>query len=562
MSANDAAPARDQEPDGRSSLDQACAAWRLLLGDERLADDEATLGAYANTTLPRGTKPAAVIWPTSSDEVAAIVRIARRYGQALYPISRGRNWGYGDACAASDDQVIVDLSRMDRIVEVDSALAYAVIEPGVTQGQLAAYLRDRGLPLWLDCTGAGPETSLVGNVLERGFGHTPYGNRSLGISGLEVVLGSGERLRSGFGHYDDAKAARLYPAGVGPALDGLFAQSSMGIVTQMGLWLMPKPESFCLFIGLVQKRERIAPVVEALRRLRQDGTLRSVVHIGNDLRALSASLKDPAERAELPHPLPADLREALRKKHGLAAWALSGGLYGRKDQVAAARRVLRRELGGAGCRLIFVGPRKLALAEGATQGLSVLGLGSRLRSQVETLRAVYDLHTGRPNGYFLKGAYWRLRAGAPARPDDALNPGADGCGLAWVSPVLPMTGEAVKEVEQIVERVFAEHGFDPFMTFSAVNERALGGIINVAYDKHDAGETERAEACRRALLKALMAAGYPPYRAGIADMAALELGSDSFWQTVSRLKSALDPDGVIAPGRYDPQGLTARNAKA
>jgi 4-cresol dehydrogenase (hydroxylating) len=66
---------------------------------------------------------------------------------------------------------------MNRIIEVDDELAYAVIEPGVTQGQLAAHLAQRDVRLWVDCTGAGPDTSIVGNVLERGFGHSPYGNR-------------------------------------------------------------------------------------------------------------------------------------------------------------------------------------------------------------------------------------------------------------------------------------------------------------------------------------------------------------------------------------------------
>lgn len=73
--------------------------------------------------------------------------------------------------------MIVDLSGMNQIVQIDTTLAYAVIEPGVTQGQLSTYLCEHNIPLWMDCTGAGPNTSLVGNIVERGFGHSPYGNR-------------------------------------------------------------------------------------------------------------------------------------------------------------------------------------------------------------------------------------------------------------------------------------------------------------------------------------------------------------------------------------------------
>ena len=74
---------------------------------------------------------------------------------------------------------------MNRIIEVDETLAYVVVEPGVTQGQLATHLRETGAKLWLDCTGAGPDASLVGNVVERGFGHTDRSGRGLNARTLE-----------------------------------------------------------------------------------------------------------------------------------------------------------------------------------------------------------------------------------------------------------------------------------------------------------------------------------------------------------------------------------------
>src|SRR3546814_8726582 len=102
-----------------------------------------------------------------------------------------KSWGYGDACPVTAGNVILDLSRMNRIREVDPALAYAVIEPGVTQGQLSEHLRAQGIALWPDCTGAGPDTSIVGNILDRGFGPPPSGNRAQYNSGLEIVLDIG-----------------------------------------------------------------------------------------------------------------------------------------------------------------------------------------------------------------------------------------------------------------------------------------------------------------------------------------------------------------------------------
>ena len=132
---------------------------------------------YSRTTLPTRTIPAAVVQPSSTEEVQHVVRIAAEHGIKWHVISRGKNWGYGDACAPTDGQVIIELARLNRIREVNRELAYAVIESGVSQGQLYAYLRDNKLPLMMDVTGAGPDASIVGSILQRGFGHTPYGDR-------------------------------------------------------------------------------------------------------------------------------------------------------------------------------------------------------------------------------------------------------------------------------------------------------------------------------------------------------------------------------------------------
>ena len=85
---------------------------------------------------------------------------------------------------------------MNRIVEVNSDLAYAVVEPGVTQGQLVDYLNEHQLPLAVDANGAGLDASLIGHILERGFGHSRYGDRFSHCCNLEVVLFDGTFLNT------------------------------------------------------------------------------------------------------------------------------------------------------------------------------------------------------------------------------------------------------------------------------------------------------------------------------------------------------------------------------
>ena len=319
-------PAASGAATGRRAL--LLRALRDVVGLEQVRDDDTTLERYSRSTASRSTRALAVVTPSGAEEVADLVKVAQRHQVPLYPISTGKNWGYGDACPVSGGQVIVELSRMNRIIKVDPTLAYAVIEPGVTQKQLSDYLIEHKLDFWIDCTGAGPDTSFMGNILERGFGHSPYGNRLQHVAGMQVVLASGEVLDTGFGHYPNAKATHLFPYGVGPFLDGLFTQSNFGIVTRIGIWLMPKSECINHFFCTVDRHEDIGPVVDALRPLRMNGTLRSIIHIGNDLRVISGGTVYPREQAANAVPLPEPLRAALRDGAGVGAWTVSGALYG------------------------------------------------------------------------------------------------------------------------------------------------------------------------------------------------------------------------------------------
>ena len=531
-------------------LEPALQAWRLLLGPARVLTAPAALAPYAASTAASPVAPLAALRPLSHDEVVAVVRSAGEFDIPLYPLSTGRNWGYGDACPTGAGQVIVDLGGMQRILEVDPQLAYAVIEPGVTQAQLAGHLAQQRLPLWMDCTGAGPDTSLVGNILERGFGHTPYGNRMLHVAGLRLVLANGDTLETGFGHFDHARAAHLYPYGVGPWLDGLFTQSNFGIVTSLGFWLMPQSEVVQHLVASVATFGGIGAVVDALRPLRLDGTLRSVVHIGNDLRVLSGGMVFPRALAPQGPPLPPAVRARLCAEAGIGAWTVSAALYGRAAQVADAQRAIRRAIGKM-AQLRFINERALSMGGVAARLLGTRG--GKLAAQLDLGRSLLNMNRGIPDGRFLAGAYWRRRGGLPPGFPAGANPARDGCGMMWLAPVLPLRGAELLQVHALAEPLFASHGFDLFETFSMINERTLGAVLTVCFDRDDAAETARAQRCYQEAFARLMQAGYIPYRVGAQSMAALDNGHDTYWSAVARIKAALDPQGIIAPGRYQPR---------
>lgn len=520
--------------------------WARALGFDKVSTDPADLARYGRSTQDRGTYPCAILYPESREDVRTVLRIASDHRVPVYPISRGKNWGYGDANAPTDGAAILDMSRMNRIVEVNTELAYCVIEPGVSQGQLHDYLDEHHTGLWMDCTGAGADSSLVGNTLDRGFGHTRYGDHFLTACGMEVVLADGRVLETGFGHYPGAQADRVYRYGVGPALDGLFCQSNLGIVTKIGLWLMPEPEAFAFFYALVDRPDEIAPLVDALRPLRMSGLIGSALHIGNDLRMLSGKRPYPWDRAGGRTPLPSALREQLRREEGLGAWNGGGSITGTRAHVKATRREIKRALSRVS-RVTFVDDAKLALGERVSGALRRLGPMRRLYGQITHFKPTYGLLKGIPADQALIATHWGLHQTPDNLLQDPLNLGS---GLMWISPVLPITGRAALEVLGIVEPIFDRFAFDLPATLTMINERSMIGIMNIAYDKNDPAETDRAMACYDAAVAALMSAGYIPYRVGLRGLRKVHREGDVFWEVAGQIKRALDPYDIIARGRY------------
>jgi 4-cresol dehydrogenase (hydroxylating) len=188
-----------REPDFRSAL----AEFERVVGAEWVFTSDADLELYRDAYSPLRGKPeellaAAALAPDSTEQVQQIVRIANRRGIPLYPISTGRNLGYGGAAPAYSGSVVLDLKRMNRILEVNERNAYALVEPGVSYFDLHRHIRERGLKLWIDCPDPG-WGSVLGNAIDRGGGYTmaQYRNHFDAHCGMEVVLPDGELHRHG-----------------------------------------------------------------------------------------------------------------------------------------------------------------------------------------------------------------------------------------------------------------------------------------------------------------------------------------------------------------------------
>lgn len=193
----------------------------------------------------------AVVYPGSVPEVQKVVIWANEYLIPIWPISMGRNLGYGGAAPRVRGSVVVDLGRrMNKILEINPDDYTCLVEPGVSFYALHEEVQKRGLGerMWVDTPDMGGG-SVIGNSLDRGVGYTPYGDHWATHSGLEVVLPTGAVVRTGMGAMLGSNTWQTFPYGFGPFMDGLFSQSNMGIVTKMGMTLMPNPGGYESFVG-------------------------------------------------------------------------------------------------------------------------------------------------------------------------------------------------------------------------------------------------------------------------------------------------------------------------
>lgn len=492
--------------------------FRETLPPESIVSDAATIDQYyrRNVTALARAVPL-VLWPGSEDEVGRIVAVANTHRIALYPFSTGMNWGLGSKLPVVDGCVLVDLSRMQRIVEVNERSGYAIIEPGVTQAQLATHLAASHPALTMNFTGSFAHTGIVGNVLERGDGGHARVHDLLGVRG---ILGNGKPFEAGgvwqyVGTEQPSHCSRYV---AGPDLAGLFAQSNFGIVTQMAFRLVHKPERRYLFWGSAPDAALEALVDRFDYFGRQRIIDRGSVNIGDENRFVQA-------------------KRALGDATGPPAGEQSvWNFFALVDGTARVADAAITELTDA-----FT---PLCTSIGALRADQVAEEGRTLPAFLQPL--VKPL-TGSPDSDSL-GLIYRL-TGTPL-PNDPREMNADHTpfGMKCYIGIVPPAGESVRRAARIASA--AEQACETNVKFSVFGDGRT--LITMHFRADDPAQVARAERCEQRLWQEMVAAGFPPYRVSIDQMERLVALRPEFFALVKQLKSVLDPNGIISPGRYCP----------
>jgi 4-cresol dehydrogenase (hydroxylating) len=330
-------------PPGTSEAALAGALDRLAaaLGPGAVLTDEARLREFRDPFTWAGWedhRAAAVVMPETVEQVQEVVRVANEFRIPLWTSSQGRNNAYGGAAPRLSGSIQVSLRRMDRVLEVNEPLAYAVVEPGVSFFGLYDHLREHGHRLWPQVPDIG-WGSVIGNTLDHGLGNCLPGQHPDRACGIEVVLANGEVLRTGMGALPGSRAWHASRRGFGPALDPLFMQSNFGIVTKMGVWCLPEPEVYLLCLVTCDREEGIAALVDGIRPFLVDGTVPAGLSLTRDIDTrLLIELKEKFDRGETSRE---EVVRAMRAR-SKSAWLLRWPLYGPAEVVDAQWARIRR----------------------------------------------------------------------------------------------------------------------------------------------------------------------------------------------------------------------------
>ncbi len=542
----------------RVTMNNLISLLTAIVGPDYIFSSNEQVAEYNLGTFLHKNNNKIVIKPENTAQVQQIVKTINQYNLSnddsnfsISTVSSGKNWGYSAQEPSFDNAILMKLSRIKELDNYDDKQGTITLTPGVTQQDLYDYLQEQGGKFWMDATGSSPECSIIGNTMERGFGHTEYGDHFNNVCSFEVILADGSIINTGFKQFSKngvvPVAADCYKWGIGPYIDGLFSQSNFGIVTKMTLWLMPKPEHFEAFFISIKDEDKIADLIDALQPLKLNGIIKSSAHIGNDHKAIQALSFYPWKKAKNQTPLPESIKNTLKKKFMVNAWSVSGAFYGTKAEVKVWKKILKQAIKGVTTDIKFIDQSTLSLAM-KFKGILSLFTGIDFNTNIPLLEKVFRLKQGIPTNYFIPSTYWRKKT--PPKTIDGLDPTQDNVGLLWLAPIAPIDGKHVKRMVEIINTIQIKYGYEPGLSITLLTERTLDCVVSLVFDRDIEGEDIKALACHDEMFESLTNEGYFPYRLSSHAHESYNKIESSLIPQLKKIKHALDEKNILSPDKY------------
>ncbi len=431
--------------------------------------------------------------PKDTDELRSIVLAATELEFTIHV------HGFAAPGAEDPDNVlIVDLKEMNQIIEVDTKSAYALIETGVSNQQLYNHLQDNNTGLWIDCDRNGQE-SIAASIADHEFGYTPYGDHMMMQCGMEVMLANGELVRTTMGALPGNNIWQLFKWGFGPWVDPLFTQSNLGIITKIGVWLMPAPPAYKPFMLSLAGKEDIAAAVEILRDLKINVIVPNSVVISNTLLDAHPYIK----RDDYIGASGVDIEKIKADMH-LGDWNLYGALYNTPDNVELLWPMVSGALG-------------------SIKGSTLFTDDNRKEDPVWANRE-------------------GLMRGIPVEGFDNLNQG-QGIYRCDIGIACPPSGEDILQLNTLVSDILQKYKFDN------LSECVVGwrSIVKRNYILFDNNSRERTEKCVNEIVSSAAEKGFglTHSNSNHPELRIIQRVNAGMALLQDRLKEALDPDLIL-----------------
>jgi glycolate oxidase len=464
---------------------------KKIVGNDFVSTTPADLYIYSqDMTQAEPGWPDIVVMPKSVEEVQAIIRLANKEKIPVTPYIAGGN--IGGLTIPLKGGISLDVKRMDRIIEVNETDMYAVIEPGVTFGHMKACLETHHPDLVYTYAFSPPSTSVMANALVQGLDDLSfrYGAASRWVSGLEVVLPTGEMVRIGSCAVSDTWQA-FVPF---PELSGLFLgwQGATGVITKMAVSLWPQPKHATQVTYLFMDFESAYKYLRAISRTR----------------------------------IPDDITV------GTSVWQRVEQQAGEHVKVSTYP-----------AQAISPGEPELAV-NAAISGNTI----NELNARVEVIEEVVREELKDINKKMIKAGTSNGRK--VVLPTQMLGVLSSGGGLTWVGTYGPMSKwlETAKRGCALQDK----HGFTRTLYTRVMNEGHFVAVRwLLPFDKGDPNMVRRIQALYTDQLEMILDMGFIPYKTPVWAIRKLEEKADANWVKLHRrVKEMLDPNNIMNPGRW------------
>ena len=244
-------------------MEKIYAELKEIVGSQFVSNQPEELFIYSRdmgTMLP--ATPDFVVMPDSTEEVQKIVLLANRVGMPVVPMGGGLV--LSGLTRALKGGMVMDMKRMNRVLEVNEFSRYVLVEAGMSEGKLKAYLKKHHPKLKHSLPDAPPIATIAGNVLIHGSGHLSQigGFHSEMLNGLEAVLPTGEVVKTG----SCSASPYWFSRAPLPDLSGLFIgwAGTTGIVTKLSIKLFPDRPFNDVRAFITEGVESIVDIVQRL----------------------------------------------------------------------------------------------------------------------------------------------------------------------------------------------------------------------------------------------------------------------------------------------------------